>query len=104
MIDNVHGRTTGTASRNFRQNRDRFIEGKHFFNIDQSLNDEFRRLEIPNRGLTLITEFGYLLLAKSLTDDRAWDVQEKSLIRIGSDHDPISPPQWDAPRAISVQC
>ena len=33
--------------------------------------------EVPNRGLTLITESGYLMLVKSFTDDLAWDVQRQ---------------------------
>ena len=39
-IDAVHGRPDGTASRNFRSNREHFIEGEDFFKITP---DEFRR-------------------------------------------------------------
>ena len=41
-IDAVHGRPNGTASRNFRANRKRFIEGEDFYIINQP--DEIRRL------------------------------------------------------------
>jgi hypothetical protein len=47
MIDKVHGRSEGTAGRNFRANRDRFIEGDDFYHFNYqevSLNDEFRRV------------------------------------------------------------
>lgn len=78
-IDMVHGRPDGTAKRNFSENRERFIEGEDFFLTKQSdfTKDEIRTLEIPNRGLTFITEQGYLMLVKSLTDDLAWEVQRK---------------------------
>lgn len=37
--------------------------------------NEFRTSEINNRGTTFITESGYLMLAKSFTDDLSWTVQ-----------------------------
>lgn len=80
-IDAVHGRPEGTASRNFRANRERFIEGEDFYIINQP--DEIRRLGIqrPQGGtpetVVLMTESGYLMLAKSFTDDKAWQVQRQ---------------------------
>lgn len=80
-IDAVHGRPDGTASRNFRANRERFIEGEDFYTIRQP--DEIRRLGIqrPQGGtpenVTLMTESGYLMLAKSFTDELAWKVQRQ---------------------------
>lgn len=78
-IDAVHGRPDGTASRNFRSNRDHFIEGEDYFKIT---SDEFRRTfgEMDARqqnDVTLITESGYLMLVKSFTDDLAWEVQRE---------------------------
>ena len=78
-IDAVHGRPDGTASRNFRSNRDHFIEGEDYFKITP---DEFRRTfgEMDARqqnDVTLITESGYLMLVKSFTDDLAWKVQRQ---------------------------
>jgi hypothetical protein len=75
QIDQVHGRPKGTARKRFNDNRGRFIEGEDFFvrNADEAAALGIRA---PN-GLTLLTEGGYLLLAKSLTDDVAWDVQRK---------------------------
>jgi hypothetical protein len=79
MIDKVHCRPEGTASRNFLANRERFTEGQHFYLVDFSKNNEFRPfgIEIPPRGLTVLTERGYLTLVKSFTDDLAWEVQDK---------------------------
>ncbi|MDF2485690.1 MAG: hypothetical protein K0R46_1858 [Herbinix sp.] len=74
-IDLVHERPDGTADRNFRENIKRFIEGEDFVQASRSLSDEIRGLEVPNRGITLITEQGYLMLVKSFTDDLAWKVQ-----------------------------
>lgn len=80
-IDAVHGRPDGTAGRNFRTNKEHFIEGEDFWEIKQP--DEIRRLGItrPQGGVpekvTLITESGYLMLVKSFTDDLAWKVQRE---------------------------
>jgi hypothetical protein len=78
-IDTVHKRPEGTASRNFRENRDKFIENIDFYFVKPNdiQNDEIRRSEINNAGTYLITESGYLMLVKSLTDDLAWKVQRE---------------------------
>ena len=82
-IDTLHERVEGTADRNFRENKfnsdgsQRFIEGEDYFILRKSQNNEIRGLEIPNRGITLITESGYLMLVKSLQDDLAWKVQRE---------------------------
>ncbi|WP_227856462.1 MULTISPECIES: ORF6N domain-containing protein [unclassified Clostridioides] len=78
-IDKVHERTEGTAKRNFSENRKHFIENEDFFFVKASDFEKYgnRTLEIPNRGLTLITETGYLMLVKSFTDDLAWKVQRQ---------------------------
>lgn len=79
MIDEVHQRPDGTAGRNFRENRERFIEGKHYFELSA---DEIRRRkmwEISSKArgdIILLTERGYLMLVKSFTDDLAWQVQD----------------------------
>lgn len=78
-IDAVHGRPDGTASRNFRSNRQHFIEGEDFYKITP---DEFRTAigDMDRRqqnDITLITETGYLMLVKSFTDDLAWKVQRE---------------------------
>ena len=79
-IDTVHGRPEGTASRNFRANRNRFVLGEDYYVISA---DEIRRsklFDIPDKATSdfaLITEQGYLMLVKSFTDDLAWDVQRK---------------------------
>ncbi len=76
-IDKVHERPEGTADRNFRENKDKFIQNEDYFCLSKSQNHEIRGLEIPNRGITVVTEQGYLMLVKSFTDDLAWDVQRQ---------------------------
>lgn len=80
MIDDAHNRPDGTASRNFRENRDYFIEGEDYFSIstDEIRRDKFYALSDMARGtVTFLTETGYLMLAKSLTDKVAWQVQRQ---------------------------
>lgn len=75
-IDTVHQRPRGTASRNFRENRNKFIEGTDFFQVQTP--DEIRRglhLDRHTDSVTLLTESGYLMIVKSLNDDLAWTVQ-----------------------------
>lgn len=78
-MDEVHGRVEGTAKRNYMQNKKHLIKDVDYFFITTAEKNEFRTLEIPNRGLILLTESGYLMLVKSFTDDLAWNVQ-RSLI------------------------
>lgn len=79
-IDTVHERPNGTAGRNFRSNKERFIENEDYFRI---CADEFRRLKISDispkarEDIILVTESGYLMLVKSFTDDLSWQVQRE---------------------------
>ncbi|MEX0447196.1 ORF6N domain-containing protein [Xenorhabdus sp. SGI246] len=80
MIDHVHARPEGTAGRNFREHKPRFIEGIDYYELG---SDEIRR-NLPSgvfsdftpKGV-VITESGYLMLVKSFTDDLAWQVQRE---------------------------
>lgn len=81
MVDKVHQRPEGTASRNFREHRPRFIETEDYF---QMSSDEIRRnnpgaipAALRRNDVILLTESGYLMLVKSFTDDLAWEVQRK---------------------------
>jgi phage antirepressor YoqD-like protein len=75
MVDQIHGRPEGTAYRNFKANLDRFAEGEEYF-LRNSSEAESMGFTAP-RGLTLLTESGYLLLVKSFTDDLAWTIQKR---------------------------
>lgn len=81
QVDEVHGRPDGTAGRNFREHRARFIEGVDFFTAS---SDEIRRNNpgaIPDalrrNDVILVTEAGYTMLVKPFNDNLAWDVQRK---------------------------
>lgn len=76
-IDTLHERVEGTADRNFRSNQKHFRENEDYFILSKNLSNEIRGLEIPNRGITVLTESGYLMLVKSFTDDLAWEVQRQ---------------------------
>ncbi|TDO92298.1 ORF6N domain-containing protein [Halanaerobium saccharolyticum] len=82
-IDTVHERVSGTAGRNFRDNKEYFIEGEDYFELKGT--DAYNFATTYNigtnpskvRNLILITESGYLLIVKTLQDDLAWEVQRK---------------------------
>lgn len=95
-IDTVHQRPEGTASRNFNQNRQRFVNAVDFFKISQKeLPTNFvdnSKGGNPNIQVTLITESGYLMLVKSFTDDLAWKVQRElvdSYFRVREHIEPV---------------
>lgn len=81
-IDLVHQRPSGTAKRNFLENKQFFVEGQDFIPITRK---EFRTNFVPNEKIMgnpnltmlLVTESGYLMLVKSFTDDLAWSVQRQ---------------------------
>lgn len=79
-IDALHERPEGTASRNFRANRQYFREGVDYYKFNV---DEIRRLKImylPKKAyqdIVFLTKTGYLMLVKSFTDKLAWAVQRE---------------------------
>ena len=79
-IDTVHGNKAGTARRNFSRNKKHFIEGEDYFSLTKENPNgticPIRNITVPNKGITLITERGYLLLVKAFTDDLSWKVQD----------------------------
>lgn len=75
-IDRVHERPEGTAGRNFRDNKEHFIEGEDYFRRNSSEAKREFDITAPN-GLYLLTEQGYLMLVKTFTDDLAWSVQRQ---------------------------
>lgn len=84
MIDKVHGRPDGTARRSFNENRDRFALGDDYYELT---SDEIRTMSAAEifpartaRG-NFITKRGYLKIAKTLGDDKAWEVFDEMLER-----------------------
>lgn len=86
-IDQVHKRPSGTARRNFNKNRKYFEEEKDYFILTRNSNvrktyNGFSNVnladieKIPPKGVTLLTERGYLKVVKSFNDDLSWKVQD----------------------------
>ena len=80
-IDAVHERTEGTAGKNFRNNKEHFICNVDYFEIKKNevgedFTETYKFDKFAPSGI-LITESGYLMLVKSLTDDLAWEVQRQ---------------------------
>lgn len=79
-IDRVHERPEGTAKTRFYRHKERFVENEDFYVVKPSdvlkyTKDTLGIDKVPNRGLTLITESGYLMIVKTYDDDLAWKVQ-----------------------------
>jgi len=75
-IDNVHQRPEGTARLTFNRNKNRFVEGKHFFVCETYEAKNLFNISAPN-GIVLITEKGYLKLVKPFGDDLSWEIQDQ---------------------------
>ncbi len=76
--------TSKIISNNFNNNRDHYIEGKHYYRLEGKALADFLQssnLGLQNqdkiRSLYLWTENGALLHAKSLNTDKAWKVYEE---------------------------
>ena len=79
-IDEVHQRPKGTARNAFNRNRKYFIKGVDYItlNPEEKGNIDYVRLTyIPQKGITLLTESGYLMIVKTFTDDLSWQVQRQ---------------------------
>ncbi|EGK13001.1 phage antirepressor protein [Desmospora sp. 8437] len=77
-VDSVHNRPEGHARKRFNDNKERFVEGKHYFVVkpgDLQMSG-IRTSEINNRGTIVLTQSGYLRLVKTFGDDLAWDIQD----------------------------
>lgn len=78
-IDLLHEKN-GSAKRNFNYHKDRFVEGIDYYLMPlaeyrKHYDTQASKSGNPNIDVALITETGYLLLAKTFNDDLAWDIQ-----------------------------
>lgn len=83
QIAESYGTTAKVISNNFNNNKERYIEGKHFYCLTGNNLKEFMQssnLGLQNsekiRTLYLWTQKGALLHAKSLGTDKAWEVYD----------------------------
>lgn len=78
-IDLVHKRPSGTARKAFKRNKRHFINGVDYIVLEKESSNvhrvDIRNIDIPNRGITVFTESGYLMLVKPFKDDLSWNVQ-----------------------------
>ena len=93
---------------NFKRNRERFIENKHFIQISGNELKEFKNcvtnchsVQIGKRtaSLTLWTDRGAARHAKSLNTDRAWDMYElleETFFRVAKS-EPVEPTPTPSP-------
>lgn len=90
-IDTLHQRPEGTARKRFNDNRERYIESTDYFVIDQPSEIRTLGFERPQGGtpsnVILLTKMGYLMLAKSLNDDLAWEIQRGLIKNYFETHD-----------------
>lgn len=82
QLAEAYGTDENTIRQNFKRNKERFIEGKHFYALSGEELKKFvsDNLSLSNSGrarkLHIWTENGALLHAKSLNTDKAWEVYE----------------------------
>lgn len=77
-IDRVHKRPDGTARKAFNRNKKRLIENEDYIVLKPNVHEtDISNILIPNRGITVLTESGYLLLVKVFDDNLAWEVQRQ---------------------------
>lgn len=88
MIDEAHQRPDGTARATFNRHKRHFIEGVDYVKVSP---EEYRSLNICayvkhtrkksaekiSEAVTLLFEFGYLMLTKSFRDDLSWQIQRE---------------------------
>lgn len=81
-IAKVHGREVNDVTKNFNNNKDKFIENEDYFKMTKK---EFSERNysvqdfIPNnvKEIILFTESGYLMLVKTFNDELSWNIQRQ---------------------------
>jgi hypothetical protein len=97
-IDLVHDRSDGTAKARFNSNKKRFVENEDYYVVSKNSLKYVKHTlgldNIPNRGLTILTETGYMMLVKTFDDDLAWKVQRQLIngyFKLREEHTLIQP-------------
>ena len=79
QLAEAYGTTNKQISQAFNRNKDRYVEGKHYFLLRGNELKSFRlKAEMEGNGvkMALWTQRGALLIAKSIDTDTAWDAYE----------------------------
>lgn len=81
-IDKAHEKADGTAKRTFYKYKQYFTENHDYFLVKPEDFQKYAKCtlgidakEIPNRGITFITESGYLKITKPISGEKAWKAQ-----------------------------
>ena len=92
---------THQIRQNFKNNKERFVEGKHLFSLSGNDLREFKHgvenfYSVPKNvnALVLWTERGAARHAKMLNSDKAWDVfelLEETFFRVAAEHSDSTP-------------
>jgi hypothetical protein len=75
-VDDLHTRQGGTARKTFNSHKSQFVDKEDYFVLNTDEAYKLFGLRAP-KGLTVLTESGYLLIVKPFTDDLAWVVQKQ---------------------------
>ena len=79
-IAELHEKAVNDVTKNFKNNKEKFILGEDYFIINKNDISE-RKISvqdfIPNnvKSIPLFTESGYLMLVKTFNDDLSWKIQ-----------------------------
>ena len=81
-IAELHEKEISKVNENFKYNIDKFIENEDYYVLQRN---KFSESEIPIQNfipnnvkeIILFTESGYLLLTKTFTDERSWNIQRQ---------------------------
>jgi hypothetical protein len=82
MLARLYGTTDVRIRQNFKSNKSRFVEGKHYYRIEgKELNDlrvasNYSQISSKARSVILWTQRGAARHAKMLETNKAWDVFE----------------------------
>lgn len=76
QVDQIHGNKNEDTSKRFHRNKKHFTQGTDYFPIQSGEARGIFGITAPS-GLNLLTESGYLMIAKTFTDDLAWKVQRQ---------------------------
>jgi len=84
QLAEFYGTDTTHIKQNFNNNKDRYVEGKHYFYLEgetlKQFKDEVENFDLVEKrapSLYLWTEKGALMHAKSLNTDKAWEQYEE---------------------------
>ncbi len=103
LMAQLYGTAVNNIQENFRNNKDRFEEGKHYFKLEGEALREFKKSLTQNnwvsrqtRNLILWTERGASRHAKMLDTNQAWDVFDKL------EDAYFEPPKEEKPNALAT--